>query len=94
MLLSRFIISGHSMQPTYREKDEVLVSSIPLIFSPPKVGDVVVFEKSNRFYIKRVKSVKGKKYFLIGDNKSDSKDSRRFGSIDVSKIKGKVIARI
>jgi phage repressor protein C with HTH and peptisase S24 domain len=82
------------MQPTYKEKDEVLVSSIPLKLGKPKIGDVVVFEKSNKYYIKRIKSIKGKKYFLRGDNKKDSRDSRKFGSVEESHIKGKVIAKL
>jgi nickel-type superoxide dismutase maturation protease len=94
MLLSRFKISGHSMQPTYSQDDEVLVSSLPLKFAKPKIGDIVVFEKSRKYYIKRVKNVKENKYYLIGDNKSDSKDSRKFGLIDATQIKGKVIVKL
>ena len=94
MLLTRFKIVGHSMQPTYQENDNVLVSSIPVLFAKPKNGDVVVFEKFNRLYVKRIKSVKEGKYFLVGDNKSDSRDSRRFGEVKREQIKGKVIAKI
>ena len=94
MLLSRFTISGHSMQPTYKEKDEVLVSSIPLFFGQLNIGDIVVFELSKKFYIKRVRKISKGKYFLVGDNKKDSRDSRKFGSIKRSQIKGKVIAKL
>ncbi|MBP9716477.1 MAG: S26 family signal peptidase [Candidatus Levybacteria bacterium] len=94
MLLSRFKISGHSMTPTYSEGDNVLVSSLPLIFTKPKKRDVVVFEKFNRFYIKRIDKMEKGKYFLVGDNKKDSFDSRRFGSVKREQIKAKVILKI
>ncbi len=94
MLLSRFKIVGHSMSPKFRENDNVLVSSLPFLFSSPKKGDVVVFEKFNRLYIKRIKKLKEEMYFLVGDNKKDSQDSRRFGSVSRQQIRGKVIIKI
>ncbi len=94
LFLSRFKISGHSMTPTYSEGDSVLASSIPLLFSKPKKGDVVVFEKYNRLYIKRIGKIDKEKYFLVGDNKKDSHDSRRFGLVSDNQIKGKVIRKI
>lgn len=82
------------MKPTFSEDDSVLVSSVPLMFGKPKKGDVVVFEKYNRLYIKRIKKIKGEKYFLVGDNKKDSQDSRRFGFVSRKQIKGKVIFKL
>ena len=82
------------MTPTFSEEDSVLVSSFPFLFIKPKKGDVVVFEKYNRLYIKRIGKIKEEKYFLVGDNKKDSEDSRRFGSVMRSQIKGKVIRKI
>lgn len=94
LLLSRFKISGHSMKPTFSEEESVLVSSLPFLLVNPKKGDVVVFEKYNRLYIKRIKKIKDEKYFLTGDNKKDSQDSRRFGSVTRNQIKGKVLFKI
>jgi len=82
------------MSPTFSEGDSVLASSIPFIFAKPKKGDVIVFEKYNRLYIKRIKKIKDEKYFLVGDNKKDSQDSRRFGSVSFNQIRGKVIMKI
>lgn len=82
------------MTPTYSEGDNVLVSSLPLMFAKPKKGDVVVFEKYNRLYVKRIGKINDKKYFLVGDNKKDSHDSRRFGLVSDNQIKGKVIRKI
>ena len=94
MLLSRFKIAGHSMSPSFSEDDNVLVSSLPYLVTKPKINDVVVFEKYNRLYIKRISEVKEGKYFLIGDNKNDSEDSRRFGLVKPDQIRGKVILKI
>lgn len=82
------------MAPEFSEDDSVLVSSIPLLFGKPKKGDVVVFEKFNRTYIKRIGKIKDEKYFLMGDNKKDSQDSRRFGSVNREQIKGKVLFKL
>ena len=94
LLFSRFQIKGHSMQPKYQEDDSVIVSFLPFLFVKPKKGDVVVFKKFNRIYLKRIGSIKKEKYFLVGDNKKDSQDSRRFGSIMKNQIKGKVLFKI
>ena len=82
------------MSPTFSEEDSVLVSSIPFLFVKPKIGDVVVFEKYNRMYIKRIDKIEKDKYFLAGDTKKDSFDSRRFGSVLRKQIKGKIIYKI
>ncbi len=82
------------MTPTYAEGENVIVSSLPFLFTKPKKKDVVVFEKYNRFYVKRIKKIAGEKYFLVGDNKKDSLDSRRFGSVARGQIRGKVIYKI
>lgn len=82
------------MSPTYSPGDNVLVSFLPLIFSKPRKGDVVVFEKYNRLYIKRISKIEKEKYFLVGDNKKDSMDSRRFGLVSDNQIRGKVIRKI
>lgn len=82
------------MSPKFSEGDNVLVSSIPFMFGKPKKGDVVVFEKYHRLYIKRIGIIKDEKYSLVGDNKKDSFDSRRFGSVSRKQIKGKVILKI
>ncbi len=94
LLLSRFKIVGHSMSPNFSQDDSVLVSSIAFLFAHPRKGDVVVFEKYNRLYVKRIGEKTNEKYFLIGDNKKDSFDSKRFGSVSKKQIKGKVLFKI
>jgi len=94
LLLSRFTIYGHSMEPTIKNGETVLASSIPFLFSNPKVGDVVVFKKNEKVFIKRITKIDGEKYFVGGDNKKDSLDSRKIGLVERSGIAGKVILLI
>lgn len=91
LLFSRFRIAGHSMTPTISSDENVLASSLPFLFKSPKEGDVVVFEKDKTYFVKRIEKIKDDGYFLSGDNKTDSYDSRGFGLVNKSKIKGKVI---
>ena len=96
ILLMRFIVSGHSMEPTFKEGQTVLVSSIPYLFGGPKVGDVVVIKNSRdgRLLLKRVKKRESKEYVVAGDNPEVSTDSRTFGPVLRKNILGKVIFSI
>lgn len=86
--LSRFIVSGDSMSPALKAGQNVLIWSW---FYEAKVEDIVVIEKNNKDMIKRIKKIENGKYFIEGDNKQKSTDSRKFGPIDRSEIIGKVI---
>ena len=46
LFFSRFTISGHSMEPTLWQGQTVLASSIPYLFSKPKIGDIVLIRHS------------------------------------------------
>lgn len=63
---------------------------IALFFSNIKIkpGKIVIFEHDGIEKVKRVKSVKGKEVYVLGDNASKSKDSRTFGCIKKDSIKG------
>lgn len=91
LLLSRFKISGHSMEPFIKNGQTVLVSKIPYLLFKPKIGDIVAFKKNEKVFIKRIVKIDGKKCFVRGDNKKDSVDSRRFGWIFKKHIIGKAI---
>lgn len=92
MPLFRFFkIHGHSMEPLIKDGQKVLVSSIPFIFSNPKKNDIVAFNLDNKIFIKRIEKIENGKYFLQGDNKDDSLDSRKLGFIERKDILGKVI---
>ncbi|MEK6878438.1 MAG: S26 family signal peptidase [Nanoarchaeota archaeon] len=91
-LFYKFRIFGHSMEPYIREKDTIIISKIPYLFKSPKINDIVAFQgKENNTMVKRIKYIKNNKFFLLGDNKSDSLDSRNFGSISREQILGKLI---
>ena len=95
LLLSKLKISGHSMEPSFRNGDKVLASFIPYLFKKLQINDVVVFQDNkNNIFIKRIKKIKDKKFFVEGDNKNDSLDSRRLGYINKYQILGKIIAKL
>lgn len=87
-LLLRFKVSGHSMEPTLKEGQEILVSSLPYLFTGPKVGQIIAFKQGDKFIVKRIKKVIGDRLWVLGDNKNDSTD---FGWIERKRIIGKVI---
>ncbi len=89
MLLSFLRIHGHSMEPAIKDGQKVLATSVPYFFSNPKPEDIVAFILNNKIFVKRIKTVKDDKYFLEGDNKLDSLDSRKFGSIERRNILAK-----
>jgi phage repressor protein C with HTH and peptisase S24 domain len=91
MLLSRVRVIGHSMEPGIKNGQIVLVSSIPFFIWEPRVYDIVLFRNKEKNFIKRIQKEEQKKYYLTGDNKNDSLDSRNLGWVDRDQILGKVI---
>ena len=90
MILGKFRVLGHSMEPYLKQGDEVLA----LGFLPIKVNNVVVFKHDSKILIKRIGKISDGKYFLVGDNKGDSLDSRKFGEIKKSDIMGRVVFKL
>lgn len=88
VLIARFKVSGHSMLPTLKPGQEILVSNMPYLFFKPKPGDLVTFKDGNKFIVKRIKLVTGHRSLVTGDNQNDSKD---YGWINKKQIIGKVI---
>lgn len=87
-LISHFIVHGSSMYPTLKEGKHIFSFNW---FLKLKKGDIVVALVDDRAIIKRISEVKEGKYFLVGDNKSQSTDSRKFGPVSLGQIIGKVI---
>ena len=85
------------MKPTLSEGDTVLVSGFSYFFKKPKIGDLIVLKK-DMYIIKRITkanpSINGDKFFVQGDNKNESIDSRDFGWVSGKEILGKVILKI
>ncbi len=89
--LQRFTVFGDSMLPTLRPEQDVLCFNWAYIFSKPKTGDIVVIKVNGKEMVKRIQTSVDRHIFVIGDNKRESTDSRKFGPISVDKIIGKVI---
>lgn len=91
------------MTPGYSNGDRLLISPVLLLFKKASEGDVVVIKHpndQNKQLLKRVIGVPGDKiegvelglgeYYVLGDNKRKSEDSRHFGKIHRDQILGKV----
>lgn len=91
LLLRKFKILGHSMEPTIGNGKVILISNIPYLFSEPKAKEVVAFNYQGKILIKRIVKISSDKYSVQGDNLKDSLDSRSFGFISKNDILGKVI---
>ncbi len=91
MLFGVLKVSGHSMEPTIKNGQTVVVSSIPYIIRKPGIGDIVAFKNSDKIFIKRITKIESNNFFIEGDNKDDSLDSRKIGFVKREEILGKVI---
>lgn len=80
-------IVGGSMTPSFK-KDQLIVATS---FQAATVGSVVVAKVNNREIIKRVVKSEEHYVWLEGDNHTESTDSRRYGWIDRSAVRGVVI---
>ena len=83
------------MEPTLKDGEVVLVNRLSYLYQSPQKGDIVACKNPNdgKILIKRIDRVEESKYFVVGDNAKDSRDSRGFGMIDKNKIIGKVMSR-
>lgn len=91
--LGTVAVAGDSMEPTFAEGDWLLVRWT----GPFKTGQVVVVEQESRpgvFLIKRLINFEGGKYWVEGDNQSKSTDSRQWGALDASEVRGRILMRI
>ena len=80
------------MVPELRDGDEVLVRPTKIA----AVGDVVLVDHPTRSdvrILKRVAEVRPEGLWLLGDHPPESTDSRHFGVVPLSKLRGVVIAR-
>ncbi|MEL6319502.1 MAG: nickel-type superoxide dismutase maturation protease, partial [Cyanobacteria bacterium J06626_14] len=93
----RFRVTGYSMAPLLKPGEEVLIDPLAYSAQSPEPGDIVVAEHPERpefRLIKRVVAVLDSgDCILIGDNSSESTDSRNFGAVPPHKIMGRVTSR-
>lgn len=133
---ARFMVLGISMEPSFAERQLLLVSRLHYLVGEPQRGDIVVFhypDVSTEDYIKRIIGLPGdvveirgtlvyingelleelyihepclpqncepliwrldtRQYFVMGDNRNHSSDSRAFGPILREYLIGKVVLR-
>jgi nickel-type superoxide dismutase maturation protease len=87
-------VEGDSMLPTLKHGEEVIVKSCETF----QIGDIVFAKHPYKKSVKMIKRIEkistSGKLFLVGDNPSESTDSRSFGEISAKEIIGKVVCRL
>ena len=106
----RVEVDGRSMEPTLEDKDNLICDKISYRFSEPERFDIVVIypyegSKQER-WIKRIIGLPGEEvriepiqlgedeYWVMGDNRNHSSDSRVIGPVTKDRIIGKAFVRI
>lgn len=141
-LIQPFYVKGASMEPSFYDKEYLIIDEISLRFKEPERGEIIVFKypvNPNEYFIKRVIGLPGERvqiqdgsvyiynqnnpeglrleenylpendktyglnetdiilssneYYVLGDNRNFSKDSRSFGAVDKKMIIGRVLFR-
>ncbi len=83
-------VAERSMEPSIKEGSYIIVNRW---FASLSVNDVVVARGTDgTTMVKRIKRAKKDRLYLLGDNRSESVDSRKFGWIDRSRVFGKIVA--
>ncbi len=134
-----FIVSGSSMDPTFKNGEYLIVDEISYRFEEPKRGDVIIFKypkDPSKYFIKRIIGLPGEhivisgnrvivsekedteslvldetylaqptldnidiilgktEYFVMGDNRPASSDSRIWGPLERDHIIGRAFLRL
>ena len=141
-LIQPFYVKGASMEPSFYDKEYLIIDEIGYRFNEPARGDIIVFKyprDPQEYFIKRIIGLPGEKvqikeglvyvfnkenplgvkldesylassdrtyslsedittlgpseYYVLGDNRNASKDSRSFGPVDKKLITGRVLLR-
>lgn len=106
-----FIVSGESMDPTFKDGDYLIVDEISYSTREPKKGEVIIFrypKDPSKYFIKRIIGLPGDKvevagaqvtlkdgeYYVLGDNRDRSLDSRVWGAVPKKNIIGRAYLRL
>lgn len=141
-LIQPFYVKGASMEPSFYDKEYLIIDEVSFRFKEPERGEIIVFKypvNPNEYFIKRVIGLPGEKvgikdgfvyiynqnnpeglrleenylpengktyglneedailglneYYVLGDNRNFSKDSRSFGPVDKKMVIGRVLFR-
>lgn len=86
-----FRVVGQSMVPVLKNDDRVI--AINVMFASLKKRDVVVCMQpiQQKILVKRIIKINGSEFFVEGDNRAQSTDSREFGWLLKRDILAKVI---
>ena len=97
MPLGRLRVVGESMVPTLLPGDRVLIwRGLGPLRPPVRVGDLVALadpRDPDRVMVKRVAGRVGTEVLVHGDNEAASTDSRHFGLISATTVRGRVVYR-
>jgi nickel-type superoxide dismutase maturation protease len=87
-------VEGDSMLPNLKDGDGILIDSDAKI----SIGDIILAKhpfKKSVIILKRLTEIdQNGHYFLVGDNPSESSDSRTFGALSAKHILGKAVCRL
>jgi signal peptidase I len=102
-----FIVQGSSMVPNFQNGDYLIIDEITYQFRQPERGEVIVFhypKNPSEFFIKRVEGLPGEtingltlakdEYYVLGDNRPQSSDSRYWGPVKSDLIVGRAFLRL
>ena len=93
----RLKVVGESMLPILQPGDEIIVDPHAYKGSVPQIEDLVVVVhplQKNLTIVKRIAALDDEDCcFLLGDNPSESTDSRHWGTIKLADIIGKVTSQ-
>ena len=85
------IVEGTSMEPGIPEGSLVIYNRLVKSYEE---NDIVIVQMEGTSILKRIDTIEEDRVYLLGDNLSESVDSRTFGWVEMEQIRGKVICVI